>query len=191
MAVAIACFAAMAAAAADFDIRNYGASTGETCTAAIQKALDAADAAGGGRVVVPEGTWTSGTVWLRSRVELHLAKGAVLKGSTRQADYNRNDAFPENFWSDAEEWSGGHLVLGYKVEGASITGEGTIDGSGPAFFGECEEDSWFPGYKYGLKLHPIDRSWFRPGHMVIFFLSKNIRLSGVTLANTPASTSAT
>ena len=43
------------AAAADFDIRNYGARTGETCTASIQKALDAADAAGGGRVVVPVG----------------------------------------------------------------------------------------------------------------------------------------
>ena len=185
MTTVIACCAALAAAA-DFDIRAYGARTGETCTAAIQKALDAADAAGGGRVVVPAGTWTSGTVWLRSRVELHLAKGAVLKGSTRQADYNRNDAFPENFWSDGEEWSGGHLVLGYKVEGASITGEGTIDGSGPAFFGECEEDSWFPGYKYGLKLHPTDRSWFRPGPMVAMFLSKNIRLSGVTLANTPA-----
>ena len=185
MTTVIACCAALAAAA-DFDIRAYGARTGETCTAAIQKALDAADAAGGGRVVVPAGTWTSGTVWLRSRVELHLAKGAVLKGSTRQADYNRNDAFPESFWSDAEEWSGGHLVLGYKVEGASITGEGVIDGSGPAFFGECEEDSRFPWYKYGLKLHPKDRSWFRPGPMVAMFLSKNIRLSGVTLANTPA-----
>ena len=96
MTTVIACCAALAAAA-DFDIRAYGARTGETCTAAIQKALDAADAAGGGRVVVPAGTWTSGTVWLRSRVELHLAKGAVLKGSTRQADYNRNDAFPESF----------------------------------------------------------------------------------------------
>ena len=140
----IACCAALAATATDFDIRTYGARTGETCTVAIQKALDAADAAGGGRVVVPAGTWTSGTLWMRSRVELHLAKGAVLKGSTRKEDYNRNDAFPESFWSDGEEWSGGHLILGYKVEGASITGDGTIDGSGPAFFGECDEDSRFP-----------------------------------------------
>lgn len=131
--------AAMAALAAHgaFDVRDFGACTGETCTASIQKAIDAADAAGGGRVVVPSGTWTSGTIWLRSRVELHLAKGAVLKGCTRSEDYNRSDAFPENFWNDEEEWSGGHLVLGYKVEGASITGEGTIDGSGTEFFGEA------------------------------------------------------
>ena len=170
---------------AAFDIRDFGAGMNGVCTAAIQKALDAAEAAGGGTVVVPTGTWTTGTVYLRSHVELRLEKGAVLKGSTRREDYNPNDAFPENFWSKGEEWSGGHLVVGYKVVGASIIGEGTIDGSGPEFFGECEEDSWFPWYKYGLKLHPLDREWFRPGPMVAFFLSKDIRLSGVTLANTP------
>ena len=179
------CLAA-ASASADLDIRNYGASEAEVCTAAIQKALDEADRAGGGTVVIPAGTWTTGTMWLRSRVELHLEKGAVLKGSTRMEDYNSNDAFPENFWNVGEEWSGAHLVLGYKVEGASITGEGVIDGSGSAFFGECDEDSRFPAYKYGLKLHPKDRTWFRPGPMVAFFLSKDIRLSGVTLADTPA-----
>ncbi len=152
----------------------------------IQKAIDRAAAQGGGRVVVSAGTWTTGTLEMRSHVELHLAKGAVLKGSTRAADYNRNEIFPENFWSVAEEWSGAHLILGYKVEDVAITGEGVIDGNGPAFFGDCDEDSRWPFYKYGLKLHPTDRTWFRPGPMVAFFLSKNIRLEGVTLANTPS-----
>ena len=180
--------AAMVAQGADFNVRAFGAKGDGAVkdTAAIQRAVDAANAAGGGRVVLDAGTYLSGTIWLKDGVELHLAKGAVVKGSTDRADYNANDCFPENFWSDGEEWSGGHLVLGYKVKDVAITGEGVIDGSGPAFFGECEEDSRFPGYKYGLKLQPKDRSWFRPGHMVIFFLSKNIRLSGVTLANTPA-----
>ena len=178
----------MVAQGADFNVRAFGAKGDGAAkdTTAIQRAVDAANAAGGGRVVLDAGTYLSGTIWLKDGVELLLAKGAVLKGSTSEADYNANDCFPENFWSDGEEWSGGHLVLGYKVKDAAITGEGVIDGSGPAFFGECEEDSRFPGYKYGLKLQPKDRSWFRPGHMVIFFLSKNIRLSGVTLANTPA-----
>ena len=181
----VAGLVAVSTAATRLDIRDFGACEQETSTAAIQKAIDAAGTAGGGVVVVPAGMWTTGTLWLRSRVELHLAKGAVLKGSTREADYNRNDAFPENFWSVGEEWSGGHLVLGYKVEDVAITGEGIIDGSGPAFFGECDEDSWFPGYKYGLKLHPTDRSWFRPGPMVAMFLSKRIRMEGVTLKDTP------
>ena len=172
--------------AARLDIRDFGAMADGVATAAIQSALDKAGESGGGMVVVPPGTWTTGTLWMRSHVELHLEKGAVLKGSTREVDYNSNDAFPENFFSANEEWSGGHLIVGYKVEDVAITGEGVIDGSGAAFFGECDEDSRFPYYKYGLKLHPTDRTWFRPGVMVAFFLSKDIRLSGVTLANTPA-----
>ena len=173
------------AQAAVYPITKYGARRGKMATEAIQKALDAAEAAGGGTVVVPKGTWMTGTIWLRSHVELRLEKGAVLKGSVHKEDYNANDAFPENFWANPEEWSGAHLVIAYRVEDAAITGEGIIDGSGPAFFGECDEDSRFPWYKYGLKLHPIDRSWFRPGPMVAFFLSKNLRMAGVTLKDTP------
>lgn len=109
----------------------------------------------------------------------------MIKGSTDAKDYNKNDVFPENFWSNGEEWSGGHLVMAYKAEDVAITGEGVIDGNGPAFFGECDEDSRFPWYKYGLKLHPLDREWYRPGPMVAMFLSKKIRLKGVTLKNTP------
>ena len=165
---------------AALDIRDFGAAETNTAAenaAAIQKALDAAGERGNAPspwqcVVVPPGTFVTGTIWLRSHVELRLEKGAVLKAGVRPEDYNASDAFPENFWSDSEEWSGGHLLLGYKVEDVAISGEGTIDGSGLSFFGECDEDSRFPFYKYGLRLHPLDRSWFRPGPLVAFFLSK-------------------
>ncbi len=161
----------------DFDIRDYGGS--------VAKAAEAAAQAGGGRIVVPPGAWKSGTIWLKDHCELHLEKGATILGSEKAADYNANDVFPENFSSVGEEWSGGHLVLAYKATDVAITGEGTIDGNGPAFFGETQEEGWFPAYKYGIKLHPTDREWFRPGPMVAMFLSKNIRLEGVTLKNTP------
>ena len=49
------------------------------------------------------------------------------KRSSAAGDYNANDEFPENFWSAGEEWSGGHLILGYKVEDVAITGEDVID----------------------------------------------------------------
>ena len=152
---------------------------------AIQKEVDAAAAAGGGCVTIPSGVWPTGSIELKSGVELHLEKGAVLKGSTEPADYNADDVFPENFSSVGEEWSGGHLVYAYKQHDIAITGEGTIDGNGGAFFDDCQYNWWHPGYKYGIKLFPKDRTWFRPGPMVALFLSKNIRLEGVTLANTP------
>ena len=184
------------AASPTFDIRDFGAAESNTAAEnaiAIQKALDSTGEGGQQEdsskdcavVVVPPGTWRTGTLWLRSHVELRLKKGAILKASSRPEDYNANDAFPENFWSVDEEWSGAHLLLGYKVEDVAITGEGTIDGSGLSFFGECDEDSRFPFYKYGLRLHPLDRSWFRPGPLVAFFLSKGIRLEGVSIVDSP------
>ena len=154
--------------------------------AAIQREVDAAFAAGGGRVVIPAGRWPCGSIQLKSGVELHLEKGATLVGSVDRGDYNANDAFPDNVWSEAEEWSGGHLVWAWCAEKVAITGEGTIDGNGPAFFGECDEDSRWPWYKYGLKLHPLDREWFRPGMMVAFFRCKDIRIEDVKLVRTPA-----
>jgi len=153
---------------------------------AIQRAVDAVAAQGGGRVVLPAGAWLTGSIELKSGVELNVPKGTVLKGSTDRRDYNANDAFPENDWCDAEEWSGGHLVWARCAENVALTGGGVIDGNGPAFFGECDEDSRWPWYKYGLKLHPTDREWFRPGMMVAFFRCRGIRIEGLTLANTPA-----
>ena len=55
------------------------ASAAATQTAEFQARIDAASQAGGGRVVVPAGEWTVGTLWLKSNVELHLEKGAVLE----------------------------------------------------------------------------------------------------------------
>jgi len=55
---------------------------------AIQAAIDKAAAAGGGRVTLTPGVWPSGTLYLKSRVELHLEKGAVLKGGTKPEDYD-------------------------------------------------------------------------------------------------------
>ena len=62
-------------------ITDYGAESGgkTLCTAAVQAAIDACAADGGGTVVVPAGMFLIGTVWLKSHVELHLQHGAVLK----------------------------------------------------------------------------------------------------------------
>ena len=64
-----------------FNITKYGASTKATAAAnqkAINKAIDACSKAGGGRVVVPEGTFYTGAITLKSKVNLHVEKGGVL-----------------------------------------------------------------------------------------------------------------
>jgi len=71
------------------DIRNHGAvGDGKTVnTRAIQAAIDACAAAGGGMIAVPAGIFVSGSIVLRPGVGLELRQYAVLRGSTNLADY--------------------------------------------------------------------------------------------------------
>ena len=73
------------AGAAVYNIRDFGAKNDTTVlsTKAIQTAIDRCSQEGGGRVLVPAGHYKIGTIVLRSRVNLHLEKGAVLFGSTQ------------------------------------------------------------------------------------------------------------
>ena len=64
-----------------FDITDYGASTSATAAKnqkAINKAIAACSKAGGGRVIVPAGTWNTGAIRLKSHVNLVVEKGATL-----------------------------------------------------------------------------------------------------------------
>ena len=76
---------ALGAYAGDFRVAAEGG------RAEIQQAIDAAAAAGGGRVVVAPGVHPIGTLRLKSHVELHLEKGAVLLGGTKRDDYDGID----------------------------------------------------------------------------------------------------
>ena len=61
-----------------FNITKYGA-TAAVNQKAINKAIDACSKAGGGRVIVPEGTFNTGAITLKSKVNLHVEKGAVIQ----------------------------------------------------------------------------------------------------------------
>ena len=63
------------------NILDFGAKRGAFCGDAIQRAIDAAAAQGGGRVSVPAGEYETASLVLRSNVELHLEAGAVLEDS--------------------------------------------------------------------------------------------------------------
>jgi len=115
-------------------IRYFGAAgDGHTlCTAAIQQAISACAAAGGGRVVIPSGIWLTGPVRLESRIELHLESGALLLFSGDHRLYPVIQA-PTKGWLVASP------IYGYGLEDVAITGSGIIDGAG---------ESWRPVKKF-------------------------------------------
>lgn len=129
---------------ATIDARDHGATgDGETNdTAAIQSAIEAVAAAGGGTVVLGAGgTYRAGTVTLRSHVELHVERGATLAASPHPEHYAvtfggvvQNDGTPH--WGEA---SNTVLVDADGAEDVAITGGGTIDGGGRHYVTEVGE----------------------------------------------------
>lgn len=77
------------AAAAVHSITDYGAvsDTTQLSTEAVQRAIDACSAAGGGTVTVPSGSYKIGSIFLKSNVTLNLENGSTLYGSTDISDY--------------------------------------------------------------------------------------------------------
>jgi polygalacturonase len=99
-------------------------------TQAIQKAIDQVASSGGGTVVIPQGVFLSGSIFLGPGVNLHLEKDAVLKGTTNIADYPKMETRIEGHF---QQWIPA-LVNADKVDHLRITGEGTLDGSGQPFW---------------------------------------------------------
>jgi len=134
----IAVFCLLTAAAAGekkmYDILDYGAKgDGKAlCTQAIQKAVDACAAGGGGTVRFPPGTFRSGAVRMNSRVTLLLEKGATLLGSRELKDYYGPRIDP-NGRAVPQSSIFRNLIHGEGLHDVAIRGAGTIDGSGSAF----------------------------------------------------------
>jgi hypothetical protein len=124
-----------------FDITSYGAvSDGPALAnqAAINRAIEAAAASGGGTVVVPTGDFKTFTVRLRSNVGLHLAqKTSVLRAAVSGTGANQDGGFydaPEvNLFVGLQDHGHSHwansLIYGNEVENVTISGPGMIDGS--------------------------------------------------------------
>lgn len=119
-----------------FNIRDHGAvGDGRSNDArAIQAAIDACAAAGGGTVVVPAGaTYLSGSFVLRGNLEFRVERGARILASPRQADYT-GYAVPGD--PNGVEGEKRVFISAYEAHGLAITGGGIIDGNGKAFMTE-------------------------------------------------------
>ena len=158
-------FASFNINAADFNIVKYGAvsDTTKLSTKALQQAIDICSAAGGGRVVVPAGSYKIGSIFLKSNVHLHLERGATLYGSTKLEDYKPVKTDYVSFRTQQQTIQ---LIFADKVSNVVIDGYGTIDGQGRAF----------------VKRAVTDEGITRP-HLLRFIQSQDITIRDITLRN--------
>lgn len=174
---------ALAAGGKEYNVRDYGAKCdgAEFDNEAIQKAIDEASAAGGGRVVIPAGICLIRPLFLKSGVELHLEKGSRLLASPSLEDFPdfplKHIAYPEGL----PRTRSAALIIADEARNVAITGEGTVDCNGLCFVTEKNDPNW-TGWKYERSV-PLVKSLPR-----IFFITgcENVLVRGVTVTNGPA-----
>ena len=179
-----------------FSVRTFGArGDGTTIDSdAINRAIDAAAAAGGGTVVFPAGTYASHSIRLKSHVGLHLERGAVLLAADTGGGrgYDPAEPGPGNAYQDFghSHWHNS-LIWGENVEDVSITGPGRIDGKGLSrgLGGGAVDLDTRPGQAnkaIALKRsrHVLLRDFtiFRGGHMAILLTGvDNVTVDNLTI----------
>ncbi len=179
-----------------YNIRDFGAKGDGTTidSAALQAAIDACAADGGGTVLVPAGTFVIGTTELKSNVTLHLAASATLLGSGDGKHYRAVDAIPLRGDSTLGD---GNWALLYAVEAKNLTieGSGTIDGQGQQFYNwgkDTPPPSGIGGDKrpYHILCHRCENLVVRDlkllrcaFHSIRVIQSERVRMEGLTIHN--------
>ena len=174
-------------------LTRYGAKgDGKTlCTEAFSRAIDELSRQGGGRLSVPQGVWFTGPIVLKSHVDLHLEKGAVILFS---GDMDLYPVIETNYEGELRK----HCQSPVSAVGQTdiaITGQGIIDGNGicwrPLKKEKVTEGQW---KKFTSKggVFPRSTMWYpseervkmRP---VLLYLEscRNVLLQGVTFQNSP------
>src|SRR5215510_4766006 len=119
-----------------FNVRAYGAKgDGKALDSpAINKAIDAAAAAGGGTVFFPAGTYRSFSVRLKSNITLYFDQGSTLLAASPNDGDGKYDAPEPNPWEKYQDFGHTHwhnsLIWGENLENISILGPGLIWGKG-------------------------------------------------------------
>ncbi|MBB3108862.1 polygalacturonase [Paenibacillus phyllosphaerae] len=151
-------------------ITDYGAAPDSEAlaTAAIQAAVEAASAAGGGTVVVPAGVFRTGPIRLRSYIELHLSPGAVLAFSSDPADY----APVDSRWEGVRRQVYMSCIYGENLEHIAVTGFGKLDGGG---------EPWWQ-----LQRDHLERLAYPRPKLISFDRCRHVTLRDLTLVDSPS-----
>lgn len=183
-------------------------------TSAITKAIDQCNQNGGGTVLIPAGLWVTGPIALKSNVNLHLAKGALLQFT------DQRDVYPlvSTTWEGEDAIRNQAPVSGTDLENIAITGGGILDGAGDSWrmvkkskltddqwkklvasggVLNDKKDTWYPSaqslkgasgvMKAGqpMSYYQEVKDFLRP-NMLSLTRCKRILLEGVTFQNSPA-----
>jgi polygalacturonase len=182
--------------AREFDITRYGAVRDRDAdsTAALRAAISACHDAGGGRVIVPAGRFVTGPIVLRSNVNLHLEKDAVVAFTQDPRAY-----LPVVLtrYEGVELMNYSPFIYAYEQENIAITGSGTLDGqAGDAHWWPWRVEAIKPGasrdqlFDMGKRGVPVadrvfgDGRWMRPV-FVQPYRCRRVLIEGVTVLNSP------
>ncbi len=158
-----------------YDVTKYGVRQGTTDiqTRALQAVIDRAAKDGGGVIVIPKGTFYSGSLFFRQGTHLYIEEGGVLKGSDRIRDFEIRETRIEG--QTCKYFTA--LVNADSINGFTIAGKGTIDGQGEPYW----QEFW------------IRREWNRQctnkdaqrPRLTYISNSQNVTIQDVRLINSP------
>jgi hypothetical protein len=159
-----------------FDVTSFGA-TGrkpDNAKMAIQKAIDACAAAGGGMVYFPPGEYTTGTVHLRSHVRIFIEAGATVFSIKDRSQFDKDALF-----------------YGEDIVNITLEGRGTVDGQARYDWrlNDIEDDFIRPNQVLMEKLgKPLLRSFPKAdqqGKLVLLLRCKDVRIAGLSFIDSP------
>ena len=158
-----------------YDVTEYGVDrySDGVQTARLQAVIDRCAAEGGGVIVIPRGTFHSGSLFFKPKTHLQIEEGGELKGSDRIRDFQivktRMEGQTLNYFAA--------LVNADGVDGFTITGPGTINGNGQKYW----EEFWIRR-KYNPQCTNLEA--MRPRNVYISN-SKDVTVQDVKIINSP------
>lgn len=191
----------------EYNIKDFGAvSDGATdCSMAIHKAIHTCSTEGGGKVIVPEGMFLTGSIHLENNVNLYISRNGILMFSTDRQKYlpvviTRMEGMECMNYSP--------FIYAYNRENVAITGEGTLNGQGQAWWhwkgpwsgtmdtlsGSNSQENQLADIELLQRMVsegvPVEERIFGEGHylrpsFIQLYLCKNVLIEGVTIVQSP------